>query len=137
MQVTQDQGTSVRWSILALLFALAFVAYVLRMNFSVLAELIMPEFGISELQMGLVFGAFTWGYALFQFPGGLLGEKIGPRRALALITALWGVVTLLTGALPGLLVTTTGGALAVFLGLRLLMAPELIMSKAAAPLPFL
>ena len=51
MPVTRNPGTSVRWSILALLFALAFVAYVLRMNFSVLAELIMPEFGISELQM--------------------------------------------------------------------------------------
>ena len=119
--MTQDQRTFVRWKLLVLLFALAFVAYVLRLNFSILAERIMPEFGISQVELGWIMAGFLAGYAAFQFPGGLLGEKIGTRRALALIALLWGAVTVLTGALPGLLVTTTAGAIAVFIGLQLLM----------------
>ncbi len=58
MPVTNDESTSVRWAILVLLFALAFVAYALRMNFAVVAELIMPEFGISKIQ--IVLGACVW-----------------------------------------------------------------------------
>ena len=32
--------------------------------------------------MGAVFSAFVWSYALFQIPGGWLGDRFGPRRVL-------------------------------------------------------
>ena len=32
--------------------------------------------------MGWILASFRWGYALFQIPGGWLGDRIGPRRAL-------------------------------------------------------
>lgn len=113
--------TAVRWWMLLLLFALAFLAYVLRLNLSILADVIMPEFGLDELQMGWVFGAFTCGYAIFQLPGGLYGERVGPRRALTWIALLWGVVTLLTGILPGLLVASTAGVLVTLLAVRFVL----------------
>ena len=115
------ETTSVRWAILALLFVISFVAYLLRMNISVAAKFMMPELGISEIQMGWVFAAFIWGYALFQVPGGVFGEILGPRRALSIVVVIWAVLTVFTGLLPGQVLTWTGGALASLLVLRFLM----------------
>ena len=113
--------TKVRWTILALLFVISFVAYLLRMNISVAAKFMMPELGISETQMGWVFAAFIWGYALFQIPGGFFGEILGPRRALSIVALIWAVLTVLTGLIPGQVFTWAGGALASLLVLRFLM----------------
>jgi len=113
--------TSVRWAIVALLILASFVAYLLRQNISVAAKFMMPELGLSELQMGWVFGAYSWGYALFQFPGGLFGEAYGGRRALAVTALLWVVITLLTGIMPGRLVVSGAGVLATLIVLRFLL----------------
>ena len=43
--------------------------------------------------MGWILSSFRWGYALFQIPGGWLGDRIGPRRALALIVTWWSIFT--------------------------------------------
>ena len=38
--------------------------------------------------MGVVFGAFTLAYALFEIPSERLGDRIGPRKVLTRIV-LW------------------------------------------------
>jgi sugar phosphate permease len=43
--------------------------------------------------VGWILSSFRWGYALFQIPGGWLGDRIGPRRALALIVTWWSIFT--------------------------------------------
>lgn len=110
-----------RWAVLGLLFVASFVAYLVRMNLSVAAKLMMPELGISEVQMGWIFSAFIWSYALCQFPGGVFAELAGPRRALAVTGLLWVAITIITGLVPGQLVRSTAGILASLLLLRLLM----------------
>jgi ACS family glucarate transporter-like MFS transporter len=111
----------VRWVIVALLFLASFIAYVLRQNINVAAKLMMPELGLTELQMGWIFGAYSWGYALFQFPGGLFGESVGARRALAVTALLWVVVTLFTGLVPGRWVLSTAGVFTLLIVLRFLL----------------
>ncbi len=51
--------TSVRWRLLSVAFVVCFVAYLLRMNVSVAAKFMMPELGLSDVQMGWVFSAFV------------------------------------------------------------------------------
>ncbi|MCH7598418.1 MAG: MFS transporter [Myxococcales bacterium] len=80
--------TSVRWVILSLLCAVTFVSYLLRMNISVAAKFMMPDLGITTIQMGWVFGSFTLVYTVCQIPGGIFGERLGPRRAITIITVL-------------------------------------------------
>jgi MFS transporter, ACS family, glucarate transporter len=92
--------THIRWRIVALLVAASFVAYLLRTTMSVAGERIMGDLGVSTVQLGLVLAAFAWGYALFQFPGGVWGERIGARRALTWMAVAWGVLNLLVGVLP-------------------------------------
>ncbi len=52
--------------------------------------------------MGQVFSAFVFGYALFQIPGGWLGDRWGARRVLALAVIWWSVFTGLTAIAPTL-----------------------------------
>ncbi len=56
----------------------------------------MPALGLTEVQMGQVFSAFVLGYALFQVPGGWLGDRWGPRRILTYAVIWWSVFTALT-----------------------------------------
>ena len=113
--------THVRWSILALLFMASFVAYMLRMNMSIAGENMMTDLGLSTIQLGMVLSAFAWGYAIFQFPGGIFGDKIGSRRALTIIAVLWGILTLATGLVPGTRLASVTVILAILIGLRFLM----------------
>jgi ACS family glucarate transporter-like MFS transporter len=112
--------TSVRWRVLALLVVISFVAYVLRTNISVAAKLMMPELGLDEVQMGLVFWSFTLAYALLQFPGGVLCGAMGCRRALTTILVAWGLLTIATAAVPGGLILSSTGSLAALIGIRFL-----------------
>ncbi len=98
-----------------------FVAYVLRTNMSIAGVAMMRDLGLSELQLGLVLGAFTWGYGLFQIPGGLLGERVGARRALAGAVLAWGILTLLTGLVPGTEVLPAAASIGALVALRFLM----------------
>jgi ACS family glucarate transporter-like MFS transporter len=101
--VTQNQSrpTSIRWKILAILALASFISYVLRTNLSFAAPEMMSDLGLSEIQWGWVLAAFTAGYAIFQLPGGILGDRFGPRRVLTVIAILWAVLTFATSFVPG------------------------------------
>jgi ACS family glucarate transporter-like MFS transporter len=118
---SDHRRTHVRWSILALLFMASFVAYVLRTNMSIAGENMMADLGLSKIQLGMVFSAFAWGYAIFQFPGGIFGDKVGSRRALTIIAIFWGILTLATGLVPGTTLASTAVILTTLIGLRFLM----------------
>jgi len=69
------QPTRIRWRILFLLLLISIVTYIDRVNISVTARHMMPSLGISDLQMGWIFPAFVFGYALFQVPEGWMGDR--------------------------------------------------------------
>ncbi len=79
----------------------------------------MLDLGLSEIEWGWVIAAFTTSYAILQFPGGIFGDKVGPRKALAVIASLWSVAMLLTVLIPDPAVAS--GALFSVLALVLLM----------------
>jgi ACS family glucarate transporter-like MFS transporter len=111
----------VRYRILGLLFVLSFVNYFLRNNFSVVVPGIREEFHFSNEEIGWILGSFNFAYALFQIPGGVFGDVVGPRRALTLIAITWGVLTALTGFAPALLAASATGALVSLMAVRFLM----------------
>ena len=92
--VPQFQRPSrVRFGVIVLLGLAAGSAYLTRHCIAVANTTIQQELGISEEQMGYVFGAFSAGYFVFQIPGGWLGNRIGTRAAFPLISALWSLFT--------------------------------------------
>jgi len=86
-----------QWWIMAGLSGFALVSYMARANISIAAELMIPALGLSHLQMGQIFTSFLVGYAIFQVPGGALGDRVGPRLTLGISALVWAACTLLTG----------------------------------------
>jgi len=112
---------SVRHRIVGLLAGFSLVAYILRMNISIAAKFMMPELGLTQIQMGQIFSSFMVGYAIFQIPWGVWGDRVGPRVMLTLATLSWAVTTALTGLLPGILVPAGLAAFLCLLALRFLL----------------
>src|SRR5882672_7877858 len=85
--------TRVRHVVLWLTVAAYMITYMDRVVISAALPVIQRELGFTLVTMGWILGAFRWSYALFQIPGGWLGDKIGPRRALAFIVTWWSLFT--------------------------------------------
>ena len=96
----QSKPTNVRWLLIGWLFLVSAIAYLDRVNISIAVSAIKKEYGFTDIQVGYIFSAFVWGYALLQAPGGRLADKIGPRLTLALAVVWWGVFTTLSAVVP-------------------------------------
>ncbi|MET0659602.1 MAG: MFS transporter, partial [Steroidobacteraceae bacterium] len=124
----QAGATIVRWRILALIILACFVGYFLRSNMSVAGEAMMRDLSLSKAQLGFILAGFAWGYAAFQFAGGVLGERLGARRIITLCLLAWGVLNLLVGLVP------SAGVLPVTAILVTLVVLRTLMGVAQAPL---
>lgn len=78
-------------------------AYLTRYCISVANSNIQEEFNLRTEDMGYVLGIFSFGYLLYQVPGGVLGNRIGTRTALPLLSTMWSLVTVWTAAIGSLL----------------------------------
>ncbi|MCS6925391.1 MAG: MFS transporter [Candidatus Binatia bacterium] len=86
----------VRYNMIGLLFCSTVINYIDRVNISVAAPVIMQETGLDKGQFGLVFSAFLIGYALLQIPGGMIADRWGGRKVLALAFCGFSLFTALT-----------------------------------------
>ena len=91
-----------RWFVLLLIALMYFFSYLDRVNMSTAAPVISKEFGFDKITMGFIFSAFVWSYALFQIPGGWLGDRFGPRRVLTALFAYWSLTVAFLGTATGL-----------------------------------
>src|SRR6187549_1978683 len=83
--------TRIRHVVLALTVSAYMLTYLDRVVISAAATSIRQEFGFSITTMGWILSFFGWAYALFQIPGGWLGDRFGPRRALSAVVLWWSV----------------------------------------------
>jgi MFS transporter, ACS family, glucarate transporter len=90
-----------RHKFLFLIFTLAIITYLDRVCISAAATAITAEFNFTPTQMGYIFSAFTFAYAVFEVPSGWLGDRFGTRLALTRIVLGWSLFTALTGAAVG------------------------------------
>jgi MFS transporter, ACS family, glucarate transporter len=93
---THARPTHVRHVVLGLTVAAYMITYMDRQVLATTRPAIMEELGISLVAMGWVTFAFRMAYALFQVPGGWLGDTIGARRALTMVVSWWSAFTALT-----------------------------------------
>jgi MFS transporter, ACS family, glucarate transporter len=118
-RVERDSG--VRWRILLLIVVASFIAYLLRSNMSVVGENLIDDLGLTEQQLGMIFSAFAAGYAIFQIPGGMLGDRFGARKVLMVAALCWATLTILTALVPGSGVLGAGAIVASLVVLRFLV----------------
>ena len=89
--------TGARHIVTAFAVALAVITYIDRVAISVSVPFIRQDLGLTSVQMGWALAAFGWAYALFEIPGGWMGDRIGPRRVLMRIVIWWSIFTAATG----------------------------------------
>jgi ACS family glucarate transporter-like MFS transporter len=60
----------VRWLLIVWIFVMSSVGFLDRVNISIASDYIVREYHLTNIQLGYIFSAFVFGYALFQAPGG-------------------------------------------------------------------
>ena len=95
-------SSSSRW-VLALVCAIYFITYMDRVNLATAAGEIQREFHLTNTQLGFVFSAFNYPYAIVQFFGGWLADVFGPRMVLGIFGLGFSLATIFTGFAGGVL----------------------------------
>ena len=90
----------IRSLIFVLIFGFACASYLQRQGIGIAAERMMPELGLTQVQVGWIMNAFLITYAVFQVPGGLFGQRFGARLTIAIIGILSVLASVLTAAAP-------------------------------------
>ena len=124
-----EQPTRIRWLVIFLIFLIYVLMFIDRVNISIAAQYIMPEYGLTEIQIGWIFSAFVLGYALVQIPGGWLGDRFGPRRVMFVAILWWSTFTAVTAIAGELFLTSLIGIIGSFAVVRVLIG----LGEAAAP----
>lgn len=107
-----------RFRMLALISAGTMLNYLDRTVLGIAAPAMSGDLGLSPAQLGLLFSAFSWSYALAQVPGGWLLDRVGVRVTYLLALVFWSGFTLLQGFASGM-----ASLLAFRLGLGVSEAP--------------
>lgn len=108
---------NIRWLMVILAFAVAAVSYLDRSNISIAAPILKADLSLSDRQLGLVFSAFVFGYALTQPIAGRLADRFGPFVVIAIGIAWWSVLTAVTALIP----STFSGAFVTLLVVRCIL----------------
>ena len=90
-----------RWALIFYAFLVSAMSYLDRVNLSIAGPTLQKEFGLTDVQLGYVFSAFVWSYALFQAPSGRLADRFGPRWVLTFGILWWSACTRLGPRLQG------------------------------------
>ena len=96
-----------RWVIGGLLGTGVLINYIDRINLSVAAPQLKAEFHLTTADMGLLFSAFFWSYALTQIPVGMILDRFGVTRIGRWGTFLWAIASgavAFTGGFGGIFV---------------------------------
>lgn len=93
--------TRARYWVIFFAVTLAILAYIDRVCISMAAPRIMEDLNFTRVEMGYIFSAFALAYAIFEIPGGWLGDYMGPRRVLMRIVLWWSFFTAATGWVSG------------------------------------
>lgn len=124
VDMTNPKTTHKRYFILFLVFVTVVINYLDRTNISVAAKAIQSDLALSEIQMGFVFSAFAWTYAMFQIPGGILADCIKPRRLYPILISLWSLATIIQA-----FCRTTLGFILCRTGIGIFEAPSFPMNN--------
>ena len=94
------------------------INYLDRTVLGVAAPSLTRDLGLTPAQMGLVFSAFSWSYALLQIPGGIFLDRFGTRVTYFIAVVFWSVCTAAMG-----LVRTLNALILTRIGVGVFEAP--------------
>ncbi len=92
---------NLRWTIVFLLALVYMINYLDRVALSITVPMIEKDLTLNAEQFGIIFGSFFFGYAIFNFIGGLAVDKFGPTAVMAAAVGLWSIFCGMTAIATG------------------------------------
>ncbi|MDE5204388.1 MFS transporter [Citrobacter amalonaticus] len=89
-------NTQFRRVILVMLTLAMIINYLDRSALAYAMPFITQDFHLTPEEKGIIFGSFSIGYALFNFIGGVLADKFGPKRVFTWSMSIWSIICGLT-----------------------------------------
>ena len=117
----------VRWKIFLFTFAFLLIAYIQQKGPTVAGYYMMPDLGLTQMQLGWLETAFLIGYTVLQFPSCVIGQRIGARRLFTCAGVISIAAVLVTPLAPFLLHGATLFAV--------LVAAQLLLGASQPPIP--
>lgn len=99
--LSQRLPTRRRWFMLSLLLIATIINYIDRVNISIAAPFMAKDLGLDKIEMGLIFSAFAWTYALALVPAGFVADRFGSRLTYGVSLISWSTVTVCQGFATG------------------------------------
>jgi len=93
--------SSRRWRIAVLLGVGVIVNFFDRVNLSVANTSLRSEYGLSQVAMGYLLGAYSCTYILLQLPSGPVLDRFGVKPVIRISTFLWSAASFATGLARG------------------------------------
>jgi len=95
--------TRVRYMVLGVTFAMAFLLYLHRFCMSYAQRYIREDLSISNDDLSFCFSAFFLTYALAQVPSGWMSDRFGARIMLTVYILVWSFFTAMMGMTAGVI----------------------------------
>ena len=108
-----------RWRIGSLIGVGVLINYFDRISLSVAGPQLQASLGLTPADLGLLFSAFFWSYAMLQIPAGMILDRFGVTRIGRWGAFLWGAASLMTAFAGGF-----GGIFAARMLLGIAEAPS-------------
>lgn len=101
------------WFTVALLWFVCFLNYADRQAIFSVFTLLKTQFGLSDVQLGIVASCFMWTYALFGPVAGWLADRLSAKTIIIGALTFWSVITAATAIAHGfaslIVIRTLGG----------------------------
>jgi ACS family glucarate transporter-like MFS transporter len=89
----EERNSHVRFWIVAVLFLISSINYASRATLGIAGKPLAAEVGLDSVELGYLFSAFAWAYAIGQIPGGGLLDRYGSRPVYIWSISLWAFFT--------------------------------------------
>ena len=99
---------SLAWTVWGLGATLYLIAFYQRVAPAVITHELSSDFGLTAASLGTLSAFYFYGYVVVQVPTGLLADRWGPRKVLAIGAVLTGIGTLLFAIAPNVAVANAG-----------------------------
>jgi ACS family glucarate transporter-like MFS transporter len=94
------RNSHIRYWVIAVLFIISSINYASRATLGIAGKPLSVEFHLDPVQLGYLFSAFGWAYAIAQIPGGALLDRYGSRPVYIWSITLWSLFTTLQAFVP-------------------------------------
>jgi MFS family permease len=82
------------WYVFSLVFMLMIFDYIDRQIIASLFPFLKQEWGLSDVQCGMLVAALNWSITIFAFPVGLLADRWSRKKTVGLMSTIWSLGTL-------------------------------------------